>query len=72
MFSTYTLAKLLLVQLDQHGELATTGTETELIRVLATRLVELHETAELLCKNLAADLQQISDLQRVLDQDTSA
>lgn len=74
MFSTYTIAKLVLHQLDQHGDIDRTnmvaGTEPELIRLLATRVVELQDTAELLCKTLAADLQQISDLQRVLDEDS--
>lgn len=73
MASTYQLARMLLVQLDQHGQLdwdnLSHDNADQLVRVLAERIVELHDTAQLLATNLAADLVQISDLQRVLRED---
>lgn len=74
MTSTYQLARLVIIQLDQYGQLDWQHheTSTELVRTLAERVVELHDTAELLAdnlllsENLAENLLQLRDLQSVL------
>jgi len=73
MLSTYALATLLLQQLDQHGHLDWNNLSHDnadtLVKRLAERILELHDTAELLCNAVAGNLQQISDVQRILRED---